>query len=123
MRPVVYILSFLILIGLGAWAYRENYATQASLREVVALQDEIAALRDSLAVQRAEWAYLNRPERLRELATLNFDRLGLLPMEPQQFGSASAIAYPPQDAPPPQEWAFDIDTDALEAAVLAAIAP
>jgi hypothetical protein len=123
MRPVVYVLSFLVLIGLGAWAYRENYATQASLRAVVALQDEIANLRDGLAVQNAEWAYLNRPERLRELTTLNFDRLGLFPMDATQFGSASAIAYPPADAPPPEEWAFELDTAALEAAVMAANAP
>ncbi len=95
MRPVLYVLSFITLLGLGFWAYRENYATQASLRQVAVLQDEIAGLRDALSTQNAEWAYLNRPERLRELATLNFDRLGLLPMEPAQFGTTSAIAFPP----------------------------
>ena len=95
MRPVLYVLSFLAVMALGFWAYRENYATQAALREVSALQDEIAGLRESLSVERAEWAYLNRPARLRELATLNFDRLLLLPMESSQFGTASAIAFPP----------------------------
>lgn len=122
MRPIFYVLSFLGLIGLGAWAYHENYATQASLREVVALQDEIAALRESLAVQRAEWAYLNRPERLRSLATLNFDRLGLLPMEPSQFGATSTIAYPAA-AITTDVSTFDVDPAALEAAVLAANTP
>ena len=34
MRPVLYVLTFLAVIALGFWAYRENYATQASLREV-----------------------------------------------------------------------------------------
>lgn len=126
MRPIVYVLSFLGLIGLGAWAYRENYATQSRLRDVVALQDEIAALRENLRVQRAEWAYLNRPERLRELVTLNFDRLGLLPMEPAQFGSTSAIAYPQTNEPAPSATeisSFDVDPAALEAAVLAANTP
>ena len=119
MRPVVYVVSFLALIGLGAWAYRENYATQASLRQVVALQDEIALLRENLAVQRAEWAYLNRPDRLRDLTTQNFDRLGLLPMEASQFGNASAIAYPPNSDTVGKS-AYSIDQAALEAAVLAA---
>ena len=95
MRPVFFVLSFLAVMGLAFWAYRENYATQAALREMGQLQDEIASLREALALQRAEWAYLNRPDRLRDLAVLNFDRLGLLPMEPHQFGRAADVAYPP----------------------------
>jgi hypothetical protein len=99
MRPVLYVLSFLALIALGFWAYRENYATQAALREVEGLQRQIVGLREALSVQRAEWAYLNRPDRLRQLATANFDRLGLLPMEPSQFGAAAQVAYPQAKLP------------------------
>jgi hypothetical protein len=99
MRPVLYVLSFLGLIALGFWAYRENYATQAALKQVEVLQRQIADLREGLSVQRAEWAYLNRPDRLRELATANFDRLGLLPMEPTQFGTPGQVAYPTPDLP------------------------
>jgi hypothetical protein len=95
MRPLLYVLSFLAVMGLGFWAYRENYTTQDSLSEVAELQDEIANLRESLTVQKAEWAYLNRPDRLRDLATINFERLGLLPMEPSQFGTAAMISFPP----------------------------
>jgi hypothetical protein len=95
MRPLLYVLSFLAVFGLGFWAYRENYTTQTALREVSALQDEIAGLHEALAIQRAEWAYLNRPDRLRDLAVINFDRLGLMPMEPYQLGSATEVAYPP----------------------------
>jgi hypothetical protein len=109
MRPVLYVLSFLGLIALGFWAYRENYATQAALKEVEALQRQIVGLREALSVQRAEWAYLNRPDRLRDLATVNFDRLGLLPMEPGQFGSAAQIAYPRTALP---QIDFPVDTQA-----------
>ena len=98
MRPVLYVLSFLGLIALGFWAYRENYATQGALKEVETLQRQIVGLREALTVQRAEWAYLNRPDRLRDLATANFDRLGLLPMEPHQFGRGTEVAYPPPPA-------------------------
>ncbi len=97
MRPFLYALSFLAVMGLAFWAYRENYATQASLKSVENLQNQIADLRETLAVQRAEWAYLNRPDRLRELSTINFDRLGLLPLQPEQFGEADQVSYP---APP-----------------------
>lgn len=95
MRPVLYVLSFLAVMALGFWAYRENYATQAALRDVTDIQNEIGALRESLAIERAEWAYLNRPDRLRDLGTLNFDRLELLPMLPSQFGVTAQIAFPP----------------------------
>jgi hypothetical protein len=94
MRSLLNVLAFLGVIALGFWAYRENYATQAALQEVETLQRQIVGLREALSVQRAEWAYLNRPDRLRDLATVNFDRLGLLPMEPHQFGNAAEVAYP-----------------------------
>ena len=99
MRPVLYVLSFLALIALGFWAYRENYATQAAPKEAESLQRQLGGLREALSVQRAEGAYLNRPDRLRELATANFARLGLLPMEPSQFGSAAQVAYPRETLP------------------------
>ncbi|MDZ4136214.1 MAG: cell division protein FtsL [Paracoccaceae bacterium] len=98
MRPLLYICSAVSLMALAFWAYHENYATQRALREVAGLQRDIVSLRAALSLQRAEWAYLNRPERLRDLAAINFDRLGLLPLEPEQFGSADQVVYP---APPP----------------------
>ena len=99
MRPVLYVATFIAVIALAFWAYRENYATQHALREVSELQNQITSLREALSIQRAEWAYLNRPDRLRDLAALNFDRLGLLPLEPEQFGQVDQTAYPPSSFP------------------------
>lgn len=98
MRPLLYIASFVAVMALAFWAYRENYATQQALRDLTRVENDIAALHEALAIQRAEWAYLNRPDRLRELVTLNFDRLGLLPLEPDQLGNAGLVVYPPNPA-------------------------
>ena len=94
MRSLFVLLSALGIMGLAYWAYQENYATQLALRDVEALQRDIGDLREELGVLRAEWAYLNRPDRLRELADINFDRLGLLPLAPQQFGRVDQITFP-----------------------------
>lgn len=99
MRSIFYIATAIIVMGMAFWAYRQNYETQASLRETEALRAEISGMREALNVLRAEWAYLNRPDRLRELADLNFDRLGLLPLSPEQFGLADQVAFPPEPMP------------------------
>ena len=94
MRNLMFILTAFAVMGLAFWAYKENYRTQAELSETRQLQGEIADLRESLGVLRAEWAYLNRPDRLRELADINFGRLALLPLEPDQFGEVRTVSYP-----------------------------
>ncbi|MCA0961915.1 cell division protein FtsL [Salipiger bermudensis] len=94
MRTLLYVTTFLGLIGLAFWAYRENYETKAALDNVDRLHRNIADARARLAILKAEWAYLNRPDRLRDLAEINFPRLELLPMRPDQFGRVDQVAYP-----------------------------
>ncbi|MGR3464729.1 cell division protein FtsL [Limimaricola sp.] len=100
MKGVIYVLSALAVVGLGFWAYQENYATQQSLREVRQLYARIGASHARLGMLNAEWAYLNRPDRLRDLADLNFDRLGLLPLRPEAFGRIEQVGFPPEMLPP-----------------------
>ncbi|KGJ06799.1 hypothetical protein SAMN04487972_102142 [Paracoccus halophilus] len=99
MRSVLYLLTTLIVMGLAFWAYRENYRTQATIAEMSDVQHQIGRLREDLAVFRAEWAYLNRPARLRELVNLNFDRLQLVPFGSDQFVDVGQVAFPAPTQP------------------------
>lgn len=94
MKSLIYVAITSMVMGLAFWAYQQNYRTQAVLKETRSLQNEIAGLRERLSVLRAEWAYLNRPDRLRDLADLNFDRLQLLPLAPEQFGQIGEVSFP-----------------------------
>ncbi|RLK08524.1 cell division protein FtsL [Ruegeria conchae] len=93
MKSIMYMLTALSVFGLALWAYQENYRTQQVVKETQSLQGQIGMAQARLAVLNAEWAYLNRPDRLRELADLNFERLGLLPLRAEQFGRADQISY------------------------------
>ena len=99
MRGLFYILSILGVVGLAYWAYHQGYETRQTAREVQQLQRDIGKAHERLAVLRAEWAYLNRPDRLRELAEMSFERLELMPLSADQFGTIAQVAYAPV-APP-----------------------
>ena len=94
MKPMVPVFFVTMVLGLAVWAYQQNYATQDELRRIDSLNQQIAVKRERLAVLRAEWAYLNRPDRLRDLAEMNFDRLRLLPLSQTSFGTVRSLPYP-----------------------------
>ena len=94
MRNVLYILTIVAVMALAFWAYQQHYLTQQALSETDRLHREIRESHARLAVLRAEWAYLNRPDRLRDLVDINFDQLGLLPLRADQFGHVDEVSYP-----------------------------
>ena len=100
MRSFLFVLAGLAVMGLAFWSYQENYKTREALSEVRNLHTQIGRNYERLRMLRAEWAYLNRPDRLSDLAELNFDRLGLLPIMPDAFGRVDQIIYPLPDVLP-----------------------
>lgn len=104
MRAVLYSTCIAAVVGLAFWAYGEGYETRATERAVAKLEREIGARHQELSMLRAEWAYLNRPDRLHALAEMNFETLGLMPLAPDHFARADQVAYPPPAAsrPTPQ---------------------
>ena len=112
MKGLIYVGLALAVMGLGFWAYRENYATQAALREVREVRAEIAAAEARLDRLQAEWAYLNRPDRLRDLVELNFQRLELLPMRPEAFAGVEQVPMPNATLGPMAVSSFIVTSDA-----------
>lgn len=97
MRSFLYMIAAFCVIGLAYWAYNENYETQDALHRVEKLQRDIGEMNERLSVLKAEWAYLNRPDRLRELVDLNYHPLQLMPLTPEHFGEVEQVAFPPLD--------------------------
>ncbi|MEM9319205.1 MAG: cell division protein FtsL [Pseudomonadota bacterium] len=95
MRGFATTLGTIAVIGLGYWAYHQNIQTKATIQEVDRIQRQIGAERERLEMLQDEWAYLTRPDRLRALADLDFQRLQLMPMQPSQFADLDDIAMPP----------------------------
>ena len=111
MRSFFCALTALAVIGLAFWAYRENYRTQEAQSHAQLLQSRIGEARQRLRVLNAEWAYLNRPSRLMDLVEINYDKLGLLPLQPYQFGKIDQVAYP---APPLLPITDPVDVSSME---------
>ena len=91
MRNFFYIITFGLVITLAYWAYQENAKTQTAMKKSEELQTELGKARAKLAVLKAEWAYLNRPERLIHLTNLGFDQLKLGPNSASNFEEFSRL--------------------------------
>jgi cell division protein FtsL len=94
--------SWLISMGLFAVAafglYMVKYTVQDMQREVAQLETEWRQEQESLHLLSAEWAYLNRPERLRQLAERHLDVVAL-----DTRNIIQIQALPPRIDLPPQE--------------------
>lgn len=100
MRNLALAVLVMSVMGLALWAYTENYATRVTLDKVTQLNKEIVIAQSRVRVLNAEWAYLNRPERLMELANANFADLRLLQLTSDHFARIEQIPFPDADLGP-----------------------
>ena len=70
------------LVALAYVIYQSKYEARALDERIIVLNKEIETERDALAVLRAEWSLLNRPERIERRAQKD---LQLAPAHPQQL--------------------------------------
>ncbi|HSF94812.1 MAG TPA: hypothetical protein VLA52_07275 [Thermohalobaculum sp.] len=100
MSRIGFALSMAAVVAAASWTYHINYRTKLALERIDDLRAGIAAEREATNILRVEWAYLNRPERLRRLVEASNDQLQLEPMGPQHFDDVAAVPFPPR----PSEW-------------------
>ena len=98
MRGVIYIAAAAVVALTAFWAYRINYRAQAALDRVHALRGEIAPQHEALTVLRADWAWLNAPERLSALLAAHGAPLGLMPLSGAQFVALAELPPPPPES-------------------------
>jgi cell division protein FtsL len=79
----------LALVVLAYVIYEVKYDTRALDVEIAALSKDIEAERDSVAVLRAEWSLLNRPERIERLAQKYLDLAAPKPRQMLALETAS----------------------------------
>jgi hypothetical protein len=82
------IVAIVALIGSAVYAYSIKYQTSFQAEQILKMKHEITAERNAIAVLRAEWSFLTRPERLQQLSDryLDLQQLGV-----NQIVSASVI--------------------------------
>ncbi len=80
------------LIASAGYAYSIKYETLYYAEQVEKLKGQVQRERDAIAVLRAEWALLNRPDRLQEAVERHLD---LQPMSVQQLARLSDLPKRP----------------------------
>ena len=76
------------LVALAYVIYQVKYEARALDEEIASLNKDIDTERDGLAVLRAEWSLLNRPERIERLAE---KYLKLAPVQPRQLVTLDSV--------------------------------
>ena len=97
MMRLINILVICALVLAAASVYKIKFDSTLQAARVAKLRNELRHERDAIAVLRAQWAKLDTPARIQELA----DRfLKLQPVKPTQFDNFDNLP-PRPPAPPP----------------------
>lgn len=79
---LVSVFLFAALVALAVVIYQVKYQTRALEARAAEIRLSVGKERDAIAVLRAEWSHLNRPERVERLARKH---LGLKPLSARQM--------------------------------------
>lgn len=97
------ILKFVLiasLIGSAVSVYRLKYESVLQAEKITKLRSEIRREKEAIALLRAEWAQLSRPERIQTLAARY---TGLKPFDLSRLERVERINQLPDRPPPPPD--------------------
>ena len=89
----LHLVAILSLIGSAAYAYSIKYDTLFQAERVAKAKGQIARQREAIAVLKAEWQHLNRPDRLQGAAEKHLD---LQPLHIHQLARLSDLPNRPE---------------------------
>lgn len=92
MIRLLHFLAISALIASAGYAYSIKYETLYYAEQVAKLKTKVQRERDAIAVLRAEWQYLDRPDRLQAAADQHLD---LQPLKVQQLARLSDLPIRP----------------------------
>jgi hypothetical protein len=92
MIKVLHFIAISALVGSAGYAYSIKYETLYHAEQVVKLRAKVHRERDAIAVLRAEWQHLNRPDRLQDAVERHLD---LQPLTVQQMARLSDLPNRP----------------------------
>ncbi len=93
MRKVSLVIWMLVFVIASFMLYRVKYEVQSLRTQIAETSRELETRKQTLHVVAAEWAYLNRPERLQALSSKYLSAAGVTV---SQIAEIEAIPFPKQ---------------------------
>lgn len=92
MIRLIHLIAITLLIGSAAYAYSTKYETLYYAESLAKLKAKVQRERETVAIAKAEWAMLTRPDRLQRIVDKHLD---LQPMNIGQLARLSDIPNKP----------------------------
>ncbi|MFC4350029.1 hypothetical protein ACFOW6_00585 [Fodinicurvata halophila] len=122
MNRIFFVFMMLAAVVAMAALFQVKHEVQQQERRLKALNEQILRDQEAIHILKAEWSYLNDPERLARLAERHLDfqpmeteqvsQVAYLPPRPEDFGYSQAETagqkpYPPSRPKMPENWSPD----------------
>ncbi|TLP48434.1 hypothetical protein FDK21_01890 [Cohaesibacter sp. CAU 1516] len=105
-RLINTVLFLFVLLG-AFWLYQVKHEAKEEESRIVKLEQQIEDEKEALLLLKAEWSYLNRPERVQKLSERFSEELGLSEVQPYQIGTVADL---PERVQEPSEVGADKPT-------------